>query len=260
MRSGGANGGIRWLLVIALSSCARFGYEPPADDPFGGLTPVSGPNDQLWDASSAGDARADFVPERGELGGDRFDQRPARQRLRRFDSGGTTPVNPTPEDGGTTPPGGACQLLGTEQVVSGFDSSPAGVQARGPGNPTLNWTNAVGNPAPGALDFSDPTGAGGEVFYNGPIGDLRTRGVSLNIQFASGASVRARMFAESGPLQRRAVGTYTSPAVGQWSCAHFDPGAPASAESGFDAADIVGLGIELEGTGSVRVYLDQIAY
>jgi len=258
MQSGGSGAGIRCLrwglaaaLVAALSSCARIGYEP-LDPPFDGLSPTSTTppgNGSLRDAGSASDASAAPAPAPGEPDAGRFDPAPAG------DSGTDAPV-----DSGGAPAGGVCQLLGTEQVVSGFDSSPAGVQARGPGNPTLSWTGSVGNPELGALDFLDPSGAGGEVFYNGPIGDLSARGVSLNVQFVSGAGVRARMFAESGATRRRARGPYTNPALAQWDCAHIDPSAPASAESGFDAADIVGLGIELVGTGSLRVYLDQIAY
>jgi hypothetical protein len=243
------------------------------DEPFEGLSPTSTDRTgSSWDAGSAGDASAVPTTNRGAFGGDPFDRRPPRQRARRLPNsegdmppwgdtpGGNTPGN-APPDAGTAPPAGACQLLGTEQVVSGFDSSPAGVQARGAGNPTLSWTGAVGSPDLGALDFSDPSGAGGEVFYNGAIGDLRARVVSLNVQFASGANVRARIFAESGSsTRRRAVGAYTSPALAQWDCAQLDPSAPASAESGFDAGNIVGLGIEIEGSGSVRAYLDQIAY
>jgi len=258
MRRGGSGGGIRCLrwglaaaLLASLSGCARFGYEP-LGAPFDGLSPASTVpigDGSRWDASSAGDTGAPPTTGRGELDSGLYDAQPPP------DSGGSAPP-----DSGSVPLAGACQLLGTEQIVSGFDSSPAGVQARGPGNPTLGWTGAAGSPDLGALDFLDPSGAGGEVFYNGPIGDLRARGVSLNVQFVSGASGRARMFAESGSTQRRAVGPYTSPALAQWDCAHIDPSAPASAESGFDAADIVGLGIELEGSGSLRVYLDQIAY
>jgi len=258
MQSGGSGAGIRCLrwglgaaLVAGVSSCARIGYEP-LDAPFDGLSPASiarTGDGRLRDAGSASDASAlpATVPGEPDAGG--FDPPPSG------DSGSSAPP-----DSGSAPTGGICQLLGTEQVVSGFDSSPAGVQARGPGNPTLSWTGSVGSPELGALEFLDPSGAGGEVFYNGPLGDLSARGVSLNVQFVSGAGVRARMFAESGATRRRAWGPYTNPALAQWDCAHIDPSAPASAESGFDAADIVGLGIELLGTGSLRVYIDQIAY
>jgi hypothetical protein len=121
----------------------------------------------------------------------------------------------------------------------------------------VTWIDSAGAPQLGALDFRNPFG-GGEVFYIGAIGDLRARGVSLNVRVVSGSGVRARLFAESGATAVRARGAYASSAA--WDCVRLEPSAPAVADSGFDAADIVGLGLEIEGSGSVQVYLDQIAY
>jgi hypothetical protein len=250
-------------MLVALSSCARLGYELSADPlqgtvPFDGLSPVSGIRDGgLVHQAGSGDASDAPSSSRGELDPAQLGTRPPGPRVR---PGDDPPGDTTPPDAGAAPPASACTLVGTEQVISGFDSPPgAEVQVRGAGNSSVTWIDSVGAPDLGALDFRNPFG-GGEVFYNGAIGDLRARGVSLNVQIVSGSGVRVRLFAESGPTQRRARGAYTSPAPAQWDCVRLVPSAPAAADSGFDAADIVGLGLEIEGGGSVQVYLDQIAY
>jgi len=239
------------------------GYElsadPPAgSDPFAELSPVSADLNRdagFFEQSSSGDAGASPTADRGELAQAQFDMHVPRQRARPGD--GSPDTAP---DGGNPPPAGSCTLLGTEQVISGFDSPPGPeLQARGAGNPTVTWIDSVGAPELGALDFRNPFG-GGEVFYNGAIGDLRARGVLLNVQVVGGVGVRMRLFAESGSTRLRARGAYTSPELAQWDCVRLVPAAPAVAESGFDAQNIVGLGLEIEGSGSVRVYLDQIAY
>ena len=254
-------------LLGALSSCARLGYELAADplgaDPFAGLSPVSSELSRdggVLEQSSAGDASDVLTVNRGALDPE-FDQLPLRQRVRTGSPGDGSPGEDPAPDGGHAPSAGPCVLLGTEQVINGFDSAApaAGLQARGAGNPTVSWIDSVGAPELGALDFSNPFG-GGEVFYNGALGDLRARGVLLNVQVVSGSGVKLRLFAESGSTPQRARGVYTSPALAQWDCVRLEPSVPAVADSGFDAANIVSLGLEIEGSGSVQVYLDEIAY
>lgn len=261
--------GLGAALLGALSSCARLGYELSADplpgsDPFAGLSPVSSELSRDAGVLQQGStADASDVPTviRGALD-DEFGQLPPRQRVRRGSPGDGSPGDDPPPDGGHAPPStGPCALLGTEQIINGFDSAApgAGLEARGAGNPTVSWIDSVGAPELGALDFRNPFG-GGEVVYDGALGDLRARGVLLNVQVVSGSGVRVRLFAESGSPLQRARGVYTSPALAQWDCVRLVPSEPASAESGFDAANIVSLGLEIEGSGSVQVYLDEIAY
>jgi hypothetical protein len=68
------------------------------------------------------------------------------------------------------------------------------------------------------------------------------------------------LFVESGPQRLRASAPFSSPPLGQWDCAQVNVLAPDTAEGGFDPANIVGAGLEIEASGQVRVYVDQIAY
>jgi len=72
--------------------------------------------------------------------------------------------------------------------------------------------------------------------------------------------VRVRSFVESGLQRLRARSAFSSPPLGQWDGTQVNLDAPATSEAGFDAADIVGAGLEIEASGPVQSYVDQIAY
>jgi hypothetical protein len=183
-----------------------------------------------------------------------------------LDAGAPAPWSSVPEayDAGIDDAGRAtaqpCVLSSNEQVVSGFDGPTAGLQARGPGTPSLDWTGTEGSPTAGALEFANTTPGGGEIYYPGMLGDLRSRVMSLNVRVAEGNGTRVRLFVESGPQRRRARAPFQTLRLAEWACAQVDPSNPASAEAGFDPSDIVGAGLEIEASADVRVYADQIAY
>jgi hypothetical protein len=230
--------------------------------------PSSGPLDELAATgvearSSSLDAGSDTTPLAPT---DSLLWRPPVDRLLvSRDAGGPTPWSSTADDAGFDGGGSAtttqpCVLSGNEPVVSGFDGPTAGLEARGPGTPSLSWTSTEGSPNPGAIEFSNTTPGGGELFYPGLLGDLRSRVMSLNVRVAEGAGTRVRLFVESGPQRRRARASFVTLPLAQWGCAQVDPSNPASAEAGFDPSDIVGAGLEIEASADVRVYADQIAY
>jgi hypothetical protein len=229
----------------------RLGYdflteETTASEPFDGLTPISTAPDDIRRTADAGSAPGPAPLADASAGGDGL--------LPPAPPGGTA-------DGGGGPPlAQACQLSGNEGVVNGFDTPTGGLQARGPGNPTSSWTSNVGSPSAGALEFQSTSAGGGELYYSGSLGDLSGRLMSLNVQVASGTGVRVRLFVESGPQRLRARAPFSSPPLGQWDCSQVNVSSPDTAEVGFDPANIVGAGLEIEASDQVRVYVDQIAY
>jgi hypothetical protein len=149
--------------------------------------------------------------------------------------------------------------LGTQSTVQQFDGPTSLVTARG-SSASVTWTGAEGNPAPGALDFRNPAGGSAELFSPGLTGNLSQHVMLLNVQVASGSNVRMRLFVETGASAQRGRGAYVSPPLGQWACASLDFDNPATADPGYDARSVTGAGLEVEGSGSVEVYVDQIAY
>ncbi|MEY2933749.1 MAG: hypothetical protein RL033_4498 [Pseudomonadota bacterium] len=269
MRGAGSSGAVRrgcisgGLLGLCLMGCLRMGYDVLSEP-----DPIGGPLDELAATSvEARSSRLDAGRDTTPLAptGSLLWRPPGDRLLVSRDAGGPTPWSLTADDAGVDGGGSAtttqpCVLSGNEQVVSGFDGPTAGLEAHGPGTPSLTWTGAEGSPNPGALEFSNTTPGGGELYYPGLLGDLRSRRMSLNVRVAEGAGTRVRLFIESGPQRRRARASFITLPVAQWGCALVDPSNPASAEAGFDPADIVGAGLEIEASANVRVYADQIAY
>lgn len=261
MRRGCVNGS--WLsLCLCLTGCLRTGYdlldETPNGRPLDGLAATS--METQSSSLDAGDEPTQFAP------ADSLLWRPPTDRLLvSRDAGSPTRWSPAVDDAGVD--GGVsativmpCVLSGNEPVVASFNAPTAGLQARGPGTPSLDWTSAEGSPSAGALEFSNATPGGGEIYYPGMLGDLRSRVMSLNVRVAEGDGTRVRLFVESGSQRLRARATFRTLPLAQWGCAQVDPGNPATAEAGFDPSDIVGAGLEIEASADVRVYADQIAY
>lgn len=267
MRGAGSSGAVRqWLarvgcgwLCLGLSGCLRLGYdlleEAPPGTPFVDLTATSV---EAVSQPDGGSAPAPSVPERGWRVEDLlWFPRDAGAEPRAI---GTADAGDAADAGSSVTLAQPCVLTGSEQVVSGFDGPTAGLEARGPGTPTLGWTAAEGSPNAGAIEFVNTTPGGGEVYYPGALGDLRNRMMSLNVRVEAGAGARVRLFLESGAQRRRARAPFRTPPLAQWDCTQVNPDAPASLEAGFDASDIVGAGLEIEASADVRVYVDQIAY
>ena len=154
----------------------------------------------------------------------------------------------------------ACVLVGNESVVNGFDTGTNGATAVGAGNPTVAWNADDGNPNPGCLEYGNTTGALGELRYDGPLGDLSGRFISMNVRASMGTGVRMRLFLEAGPQRLRATGPYLDPIGVDWSCLPFDVQLPAATQPGFTPTDIVAIGVELDASSAILAQLDQIAY
>lgn len=166
----------------------------------------------------------------------------------------------TGDSGASEPFAEPCALSGTETVVHGFDSGLGGAQVTGSGAPELAWNATQGEPQPGALEYTDPAGAAGQVWHDGELGDLSGRRVSLNVRVLSGSGVALRLFVETGLDGRRMHGEPRTPPLSAWSCVRLDLTAPDEVEPGASPTQVVAMGVEITGAGSVRVQLDHIAY
>jgi hypothetical protein len=260
------------------AGCARFGYDL-IEDPDPGLGSLDG-----LVTSAAGAAGALALSDAGSAEGgaapDAFDaaspvaggQPPFQSGAAGGDSGhgGSGGLDAGGLQGSGADSGGsagsvgnpvdrACVLRGTETLVQQFDTATPFIQARG-GNSSVIWTAAEGNPSPGALDFDMPAGGTAELYSANLTGNLTGRHMFLNVYVAAGSSVRMRLFVETGNQARRGYGPYVSPPLGTWGCSDLDLQAPVATDPGFDAGNVSGAGLEVEGSGEVEIYADQIAY
>jgi len=154
---------------------------------------------------------------------------------------------------------GACELSGNETVVSHFDSpGTSGIAVSGDGDPMLGWTDAVGNPSLGALDFSNSLG-GTAALQSAPAGDFSGRVMTVNVLLDAGSDMSIRLSAR-GRQGLLTQGELIVPGVGEWYCVRLDFDNPAFAEPGFDATRLTLLELEISGNGPLRVYVDQVAY
>ncbi|HVZ31005.1 MAG TPA: hypothetical protein VG963_01180 [Polyangiaceae bacterium] len=255
------------FVLIAPLGCFRFGYDasdgPGSGGAFGGLveTGTAGGGGAPLGSEGAADLEpvrdASWLPTRSRMGAGGADASspdaggiPPGEGLRDagFDAG----------SGGTGAAVAACRL-GNQSTVQQFDGPTSLVTARG-SNASVMWTGSEGNPAPGALDFKNPAGGSAELFSPGLTGNLSHHVMLLNVEVASGSNVRMRLFVETGASAQRGRGAYVTPPGGQWACTSLDFDNPDTADSGYDARSVTGAGLEVEGSGSVEVYVDQIAY
>jgi hypothetical protein len=262
--------------LLLAAGCARFGYDL-TDAPAAGLggfdalvTAAAGAagTSALSDAGSAGGAAprsldaassvpTELPPFESDAGG--VSGSAGAGGAGGFDAGG--PPGPAGGSAGSIgdPPPAACVLRGTETVVQEFDTSSPFVQARG-ANSTLTWTGAVGNPSPGAYDFVIPAGGTAEIYTASLTGNLGGRHMLLNVYVVAGTNVRTRLFVETGSQPSRGYGEYISAPHAAWNCASLDLQTPAVSDTGFDPRNVSAAGLEVEGSGEVEIYVDQIAY
>lgn len=277
--------------ALAEPSCARFGYDPLADGEANGgvgggpvnlrrgdyrpwlrLPPVGAGGGSAGGAALDGGAGAGGVS--AELADASLPDAASDSGADLDGGGGAAPAAGGSGDGGAGGSGGAggaggssggagpfdasCVLRGSETVVHGFDSGTDGAIAAGAGTPAIVWNGAEGHPGLGAIDYTNPVGALAEVRYDGALGDLSGRLIFANVRVASGANVRLRYFVESGVGRVRAFGPPLLPQDDSWQCLSFD--VDDAAPAGFDPTNVVSIGIEIEGAGSIRVLIDNVAY
>jgi hypothetical protein len=255
------------LVLLTAIGCFRFGYDtsdaPGSSGAFGGLGATQAAGSGGAPLGSEGAADSEPLPDASGL--------PAQPWIGAAgaagsvqDAGGAS-VALAPRDagvdagsGGSSAAAAACRL-GNQSTVQQFDGPTSLVVARG-SNASVTWTASAGNPAAGALDFRNPAGGSAELFSPGLTGNLSQHVMLLNVEVASGSNVRLRLFVETGASAQRGRGAFVSPPLGQWACASLDLDHPDTADTGYDARNLTGAGLEVEGSGAVEVYVDQIAY
>jgi hypothetical protein len=125
---------------------------------------------------------------------------------------------------------------------------------------TMTWTGAVGDPDPGALQVDWTGSLPVHPRRMQALGDLQGRVVTARVWVDSGASVGIKVFVQTGSRYWWADGGMVMPRLREWTCVTLDIDNPAFARQQYDPRDVQVLGLELQTTGSARVYIDQVAY
>jgi len=157
----------------------------------------------------------------------------------------------------TGPPPATCGPAGAPIKIWAFGGD---VESWDFADGTMIWTGAVGDPDPGALQV-DWTGAlPVHPRRVQALGDLRGRVVTARVWVDSSVSVGIKVFVQTGSRYWWADGGVVMPPRGQWTCVTLDISNPAFSRQQYDPTDVQVLGVELQTTGSGRVYIDQVTY
>jgi len=156
--------------------------------------------------------------------------------------------------------GGACAPAGTADYLGSFDADLEGFVVSGSGGPTLTWTGAVGDPDLGAMELNASSGGAMQVRNVTPPGDLSGRIMSANVYVAAGTAVDIILYVQSGSPAKWADGGTVTATVGQWYCLTLDLDNPVTTSASFDPTDVRVVGLDIQGSGDVQVYIDQFAY
>jgi hypothetical protein len=150
-------------------------------------------------------------------------------------------------------------LLGTEVQVAQFTQpGVSGIQVGGLGS--LAWTAETGNPELGSLEFNNAAG-GSSRLTHATSGDLSNRVLLVNVLVESGTDVELQLYAESSGFgSPTAYGEALTPGLGSWYCLRLNVSDPDTADAAFEPSAVRLLGLLVQGSGSVRLYADQVAY
>jgi len=127
---------------------------------------------------------------------------------------------------------------------------------------TLSWTGATGNPAAGSLaaDVTNGDGVLGWIIFDAPAPNLTGHTGSVWVYLDSGSG-GVKMYAQSNlSTFAWADGGFVTLSPRTWTCVTINFSTPVYKDATFDPANIVRFGIEVAGTGPVRVYADQFSY
>ena len=257
-------------MLLAVLSCARFGYEPVPEGPFAplandttlsrgnGLGGSSGASDEGTGGdgvSAGGDATSPSGNGGAPSSTDAGDA---------ADSGDGVGVDAGVADGGT----GSEVLAGCGPAVPtatwSFASDEQGWQIEAdPGaSGSLSWSGATGDPAPGALEI-DATVANGvnnvRVYLDQSPSDLTGKVLYARVFLASGSGVSAKVFVQTG-ASAWGDGHDVYLDAQQWRCISFDPLDAATLTPGFDRTAVRKIGVFFFGDASSRLYVDQVSY
>ncbi|HEU5073173.1 MAG TPA: hypothetical protein VFU02_03355 [Polyangiaceae bacterium] len=161
---------------------------------------------------------------------------------------------------GTTGGGDACAPAGTQDYIASFAMDLEGFGVTGSNGPSLTWTGLVGNPELGALELNASGGGVMQVRNTTPPGDLSGRVMSANVYVESEAPVEIMLYVRTGATGKWADGGAIAPPVGVWTCLTLDLDDPVTQSVGHDPTDVRVAGVDIQGSGDYRVYIDQFAY
>jgi hypothetical protein len=162
----------------------------------------------------------------------------------------------TPGDSGAAP--GGCNQAGAPIMVWPFDTGVDGWELSGTG--TMVWNGTVGSPAPGALQVDWGGSSAVHPRLVQALGDLRGRIATFRVWVDSGAGVTVKPFVQTSQRLDWADGGVYMPAAQQWTCVSIDLDNPAFSKTQYDPSDVQIIGLELDATSAVRLYVDEAAY
>ena len=153
----------------------------------------------------------------------------------------------------------ACGQAGALTQVWSFDTTVQDWELSGTG--TFGWTGADGDPAPGALDVAWTSGTVHPRLVRS-LGDLSGKIIGANVWLdpGTGSGVTAKVFVQTGTRLDWADGGVQALTAGQWTCVGLDVSNPAFGKQMYDPTDVEILGLELAGSGSCHVLIDQVGY
>ena len=236
--------------VLAVLSCARFGYEPLPFDPVPDDTNV--PSGGALGGS--GGANDGGTPSGGSAGAGAASA----------GASGSTDSLDAGDDGGSgaVGAGGCGPASPTATWAFASDTESWQLEADPTATGTLRWAAAIGDPLPGALEFDATINSQGNVRVYQALSprDLRGKVIYARVLLDAGPGVSAKVFAQSGSSLTWADGGEAYLDAQQWSCVSLDLQNPAVTVPGFDRTDVRRIGVFIFGDASPRVYVDQVSY
>ena len=118
----------------------------------------------------------------------------------------------------------------------------------------------MGNPELGVLELNASSGGAMQIKNLSPPGNASGLVMSVNVFVEVGASVEIMLYAQTGTPLRWADGGTIIPTPGQWYCLVLDFDAPVTTSGNWDPTDVQVIGVDIQGSGDLRVYLDQFVY
>jgi hypothetical protein len=163
----------------------------------------------------------------------------------------------TPPNDASGPPA-SCSQAGSPTMAWSFDASVQGWELSGAG--TFVWNGTVGSPSLGALEVDWSNGPAIQVRLVQALGNLSGRIVTARVWLDTGGSVSARIFVQTGTKSVWADSGYVTLNQGQWNCLALDIDNPVFSRQQYDPTNVQVLGVDMQASGTSRVYIDSIAY
>jgi hypothetical protein len=101
---------------------------------------------------------------------------------------------------------------------------------------------------------------GVRTYIDQNLGDLSAKVIYARVFLESGSGITAKVFVQMGAGYSWADGYEVTLNAQEWNCVAFDLRDPDFSDLGFDPTDVRRLGVLIFGTGSSRLYIDQVSY